>query len=153
MYSLSENILHFLRSNGPSSRAAVWAEFGMGQYKETDACIKDLLAEHLLSCQKAQDFRDFHLDTLSVTPAGSGLLEELDKHAAQEKQRQAEQEAAEAKRLQERHDDRSREERYQRTQTRVTLLAPVLGSCVSFLLGLLVEYKAGLLAALLALFH
>lgn len=153
MYSVSENILRFLRSNGPSSRAAVWAEFGMGQYKETDACIKDLLAEHLLSCQKAQDFRDFHLDTLSVTPAGSGLLEELDKHAAQEKQRQAEQEAAEAKRLQERHDDRSREERYQRTQTRVTLLAPVLGSCVSFLLGLLVEYKAGLLAALLALFH
>lgn len=150
MYSVSENILRFLRSNGPSSRAAVWAEFGMGQYKETDACIKDLLAEHLLSCQKA---RDFHLDTLSVTPAGSGLLEELDKHAAQEEQRQAEQEAAEAKRLQERHDDRSREERYQRTQTRVTLLAPVLGSCVSFILGLLVEYKAGLLAALLTLFH
>ena len=153
MYSVSENILRFLRSNGPSSRATVWAEFGMGQYKETDACIKDLLAEHLLSCQKAQDFRDFHSDTLSVTPAGLGLLEELDQHAAQEEQRQAEQEAAEAKRLQERHDDRSREERYQRTQTRVTLLAPVLGSCVSFLLGLLVEYKAGILAALLALFH
>ena len=153
MYSVSENILRFLRSNGPSSRAAVWAEFGMGQYKETDACIKDLLAEHLLSCQKAQDFRDFHLDTLTVTPAGSGLLEELDKHAAQEEQRQAEQEAAEAKRLQERHDDRTRAARYQRTPTRVPLLAPVLGSCVSFILGLLVEYKAGLLAALLTLFH
>lgn len=153
MYSVSENILRFLRSNGPSSRAAVWAEFGMGQYKETDACIKDLLAEHLLSCQKAQDFRDFHLDTLSVTPAGSGLLEELDKHAAQEEQRQAEQEAAEAKRLQERHDDCSREERYQRTQTRVTLLAPVLGSCVSFILGLLVEHHAQIISSLIALFH
>lgn len=153
MYSVSENILRFLRSNGPSSRATVWAEFGMGRYKETDACIKDLLAKNLLSCKKALDSRDFHLDVLSITPDGSGLLEELDKHAAQEEQRQAEQEAAEAKRLQERHDDRSHEERYQRTQTRVTLLAPVLGSCVSFILGLLVEYKAGLLAALIALFH
>lgn len=153
MYSVSENILRFLRSNGPSSRATVWAEFGIGRYKETDACIKDLLAKNLLSCKKALDSRDFHLDVLSITPDGSSLLEELDKHAAQKEQRQAEQEAAETKRLQERHDDRTREERYQRTQTRVTLLAPVLGSCVSFLLGLLVEYKAGLLAALLALFH
>ena len=153
MYSLSENILHFLRSNGPSSRAAVWAEFGMGQYKETDACIKDLLAEHLLSCQKAQDFRDFHLDVLSLTPAGSGLLEELDKHAAQEEQRQAEQEAAEAKRLQERHDDRSREERYHRSQNRVPILAAVVNSFLSFVLGLLVEHHAQIIAALLALFH
>lgn len=153
MYSVSENILRFLRSNGPSSRAAVWAEFGMGQYKETDACIKDLLAEHLLSCQKAQDFRDFHLDTLSVTPAGSGLLEELDKHAAQEEQRQAEQEAAEAKRLQERHDDRSREERYHRSQNRVTILAAVVNSFLSFVLGLLVEHHAQIIAELLALFH
>ena len=153
MYSVSENILRFLRSNGPSSRAAVWAEFGMGQYKETDACIKDLLAEHLLSCQKAKDFRDFHLDTLSVTPAGSGLLEELDKHAAQEEQHQAEQEAAEAKRLQERHDDRSREERYHRSQNRVTILAAVVNSFLSFVLGLLVEHHAQIIATLLALFH
>nr|DAO62481.1 MAG TPA: hypothetical protein [Caudoviricetes sp.] len=153
MYSVSENILRFLRSNGPSSRAAVWAEFGMGQYKETDACIKDLLAEHLLSCQKAQDFRDFHLDTLSVTPAGSGLLEELDKHAAQEEQRQAEQEAAEAKRLQERHDDRSREERYHRSQNRVTILAAVVSSFLSFALGLLVEHHAQIISSLIALFH
>lgn len=153
MYSVSENILRFLRSNGPSSRAAVWAEFGMGQYKETDACIKDLLAEHLLSCQKAQDFRDFHLDTLSVTPAGSGLLEELDKHAAQEEQRQAEQEAAEAKRLQERHDDRSREERYHRSQNRVTILAAVVSSFLSFALGLLVEHHAQIISSLISLFH
>lgn len=153
MYSVSENILRFLRSNGPSSRAAVWAEFGMGQYKETDACIKDLLAEHLLSCQKAQDFRDFHLDTLSVTPAGSRLLEELDKHAAQEEQRQAEQEAAEAKRLQERHDDRSREERYHRSQNRVTILAAVVSSFLSFALGLLVEHHAQIISSLIALFH
>ncbi len=153
MYSLSENILRFLRSNGPSSRATVWAEFGMGRYKETDACIKDLLAEHLLSCQKAQDFRDFHLDTLSVTPAGSGLLEELDKHAAQEEQRQAEQEAAEAKRLQERHDDRTREERYHRSQNRVTILAAVVSSFLSFALGLLVEHHAQIISSLIALFH
>ncbi len=53
MYSVSENILRFLRSNGPSSRAAVWAEFGMGQYKQTDACIKDLIAQNLLSCEKS----------------------------------------------------------------------------------------------------
>ena len=153
MYSLSENILHFLRFNGPSSRAAVWAEFGMGQYKQTDACIKDLIAQNLLSCEKALDSRDFHLDVLSLTPAGSGLLEELDKHAAQEEQRQAEQEAAEAKRLQERHDDRSREERYHRSQNRVTILAAVVNSFLSFVLGLLVEHHAQIIAALLALFH
>lgn len=153
MYSVSENILRFLRSNGPSSRAAVWAEFGMGQYKETDACIKDLIAQNLLSCEKALDSRDFHLDVLSLTPAGSGLLEELDKHAAQEEQRQAEQEAAEAKRLQERHDDRSREERYHRSQNRVTILAAVVNSFLSFVLGLLVEHHAQIIAALLALFH
>ena len=52
MYSVLENILRFLRSNGPSSRATVWAEFGIGRYKETDACIKDLLAKNLLSCKK-----------------------------------------------------------------------------------------------------
>lgn len=153
MYSVSENILRFLRSNGPSSRAAVWAEFGMGQYKETDACIKDLIAQNLLSCEKALDSRDFHLDVLSLTPAGSGLLEELDKHAAQEEQRQAEQEAAEAKRLQERHGDRSREERYHRSQNRVTILAAVVNSFLSFVLGLLVEHHAQIIAALLALFH
>lgn len=153
MYSVSENILRFLRSNGPSSRAAVWAEFGMGQYKQTDACIKDLIAQNLLSCEKALDSRDFHLDVLSLTPAGSGLLEELDKHAAQEEQRQAEQEAAEAKRLQERHDDRSREERYHRSQNRVTILAAVVNSFLSFVLGLLVEHHAQIIAALLALFH
>lgn len=153
MYSVSENILRFLRSNGPSSRAAVWAEFGMGQYKETDACIKDLIAQNLLSCKKALDSRDFHLDVLSLTPAGSGLLDELDKHAAQEEQRQAEQEAAEAKRLQERHDDRSREERYHRSQNRVTILAAVVNSFLSFVLGLLVEHHAQIIAALLALFH
>lgn len=153
MYSVSENILRFLRSNGPSSRAAVWAEFGMGQYKETDACIKDLIAQNLLSCKKALDSRDFHLDVLSLTPAGSGLLEELDKHAAQEEQRQAEQEAAEAKRLQERHDDRSREERYHRSQNRVTILAAVVSSFLSFALGLLVEHHAQIISSLIALFH
>ena len=153
MYSVSENILRFLRSNGPSSRAAVWAEFGMGQYKETDACIKDLIAQNLLSCKKALDSRDFHLDVLSLTPAGSGLLDELDKHAAQEEQRQAEQEAAEAKRLQERHDDRSREERYHRSQNRVTILAAVVNSFLSFVLGLLVEHHAQIISSLIALFH
>lgn len=153
MYSVSENILRFLRSNGPSSRATVWAEFGIGRYKETDACIKDLLAKNLLSCKKALDSRDFHLDVLSITPDGSSLLEELDKHAAQEEQRQAEQEAAEAKRLQERHDDRSREERYHRSQNRVTILAAVVNSFLSFVLGLLVEHHAQIIAALLALFH
>ncbi len=153
MYSVSENILRFLRSNGPSSRAAVWAEFGMGQYKQTDACIKDLIAQNLLSCEKALDSRDFHLDVLSLTPAGSGLLEELDKHAAQEEQRQAEQEAAEAKRLQERHDDRSREERYHRSQNRVTILAAVVNSFLSFALGLLVEHHAQIISSLIALFH
>lgn len=153
MYSVSENILRFLRSNGPSSRATVWAEFGIGRYKETDACIKDLLAKNLLSCKKALDSRDFHLDVLSITPDGSSLLEELDKHAAQEEQRQAEQEAAEAKRLQERHDDRSREERYHRSQNRVTILAAVVSSFLSFALGLLVEHHAQIISSLIALFH
>ena len=153
MYSVSKNILRFLRSNGPSSRATVWAEFGMGRYKETDACIKDLLAKNLLSCKKALDSRDFHLDVLSLTPDGSSLLEELDKHAAQEEQRQAEQEAAEAKRLQERHDDRTREERYHRSQNRVTILAAVVSSFLSFVLGLLVEHHAQIISSLIALFH
>lgn len=153
MYSVSENILRFLRSNGPSSRATVWAEFGIGRYKETDACIKDLLAKNLLSCKKALDSRDFHLDVLSITPDGSSLLEELDKHAAQEEQRQAEQEAAEAKRLQERHDDRTREERYHRSQNRVTILAAVVSSFLSFALGLLVEHHAQIISSLIALFH
>lgn len=153
MYSVSENILRFLRSNGPDSRATVWAEFGMGQYKRTEACIKDLIAQGLLSCKKAQDLRSFHFDTLSPTPAGLALLETLDQQAAKEKQRQAEQEAAEAKRLQERHDDRTREERYHRSQNRVTILAAVVSSFLSFLLGLLAEHHAQIISSLIALFH
>ena len=118
-------------------------------YKETDGRVADdKTREILLKAVKARD-TDAIAKAVKEVNESKAAKEKADAEA----KAKAEQEAAEAKRLQERHDDRSREERYQRTQTRVTLLAPVLGSCVSFILGLLVEYKAGLLAALLTLFH
>lgn len=85
MYSVSEKILLFVRDNGPCTRASVWEHLGVTSYKGTDACIKDLLCEKLLSRQRGNDYV---FDLLSITTKGLGLLEEREKEIS-EKMEQA----------------------------------------------------------------
>lgn len=150
MYSVSEKILFFVRDNAPCTRVSIWEHLGLADYKNTDACINALLHENFLSRKRGND--DLY-DLLSITPKGLGLLEELEEQAAKEKQRQAEQEAAESKRLQERHEDHAREERYHRSQNRVSIASAVIGSCLSFIFGLMVEHHAGIISALINIVH
>lgn len=80
MYSVSEKILLFARDNAPCTRASVWEHLGVTSYKRTDECIEYLLSEKLLSYRRGNGY---HLDLLSITAAGLGLLEEREKEVSE----------------------------------------------------------------------
>ena len=84
---------------------------------------------------------------------GEIALWEVEERSAQEEQRRAEQEAAEAKRLKERHEDHAREERFHRTQNKVEIAAAIIGACISFVLGMVVEHQASIITTILSWFH
>lgn len=85
-----------------------------------------------------------------VSEAGKDLLEAFEKQAAQEEERQAEKEAAEARRLQERHEDYANAERRYRTQNKISVLS-ILVPLLTFLLGIYVEYRLALMTHLIRL--
>lgn len=86
---------------------------------------------------------------LELTEAGKKLLRELREHEAAQSQKQAAEEAAEAKRLQERHEDNANAERRYRTQNKISVIMPL----ITFVLGLLVEHFAGVIRLVLSLFE
>ena len=83
-----------------------------------------------------------------ITPLGLSALSEYEQAIAEKAEQKAEKEAAEAKRLQERHEDRADEERRYRTQNKISIIMPI----VTFLLGLVVEHFYGILGMLLDIF-
>lgn len=117
--------------------------------------IKHLETQGFLEVSETDYVGDFTLVDIQwrLTPKGESSLQEAEERKAQEEQRRAEQKAAEAQRLKERHDDHAREERYHRTQNRVSVASALLGSVASFLLGLIAEHYVGIIAAIAAWFH
>lgn len=132
LYSAFYNILSFVQEKQPVSRASVLQQFGMSVYKDTEAAVNELISRGLLSCRPN---KLHHLDQLSITPSGSELLEAEHVQHAEAAQRQADQKAAEAKRLEERHQDRADAERRYRTQNKIAVIMPV----ITFFLGVLAE--------------
>lgn len=90
--------------------------------------------------------------SIRLTPAGIRALSAFTEDRTQAEDRKAEEERAEAKRLQERLEDHSREERRHRTQNKISIIMPL----VTFLLGLIVERFSGIaghmISALFTLF-
>ena len=80
-----------------------------------------------------------------LTPLGMSALSEYEQAAAEKAEQKAEKKAAEAKRLQERHEDRADEERRYRTQNKIAIIMPI----VTFFLGLVVEHIYGVFGSIL----
>lgn len=97
-------------------------------------------------CRAREDIRPGWLE---LTEAGKKLLRELREQEAAQSQKQAAEEAAEAKRLQERHEDNANAERRYRTQNKISVIMPL----ITFVLGLLVEHFAGVIRLVLSLFE
>lgn len=93
------------------------------------------------------------LDTAwELTQLGHSALDAADEASAAHQKQRAEDRRAEAKRLEERHEDHAREERYQRTQNRVSIAAAAISSLISFLCGIIIEHITGILSVLRAVF-
>ena len=150
MYSRSQEILRYIRDHGPTAAHTIWEHFGMSSYQETDACLKDLYHQNLLRF-KAHNLEPYC--TYSITVDGLAAIEEIDKQAAQQEQERREKEAAKAQHIIERADDRAREERHHKTQNRIAIYSPLIGSVVGYILGLLTDNFPQIWAFIIGLFH
>lgn len=110
---------------------------------QQDDVLRYLMGRGL--CRAREDIRPGWLE---LTEAGKNLLRELREQEAAQSQKQAAEETAEAKRLQERHEDNANAERRYRTQNKISVVMPL----VTFVLGLLVEHFAGVIQLVLSLF-
>ncbi len=82
-------------------------------------------------CHAREDIRPGWLE---LTEAGKSLLQEFRQNETIQLRQQSEKEAAEAKRLEERKEDRAAEERRYKGQNWTTILAAILGSAVTLLI-------------------
>lgn len=133
MYSDFYKILFFVRAHPAASRICIWDRFGLPDYAETDDAINTLVARGWLRCKNGASR---YYDTLTITAPGREQLDAADKQHHQTTKRERDQQAAEAKRFLERHDDRSDAERRYRAQNKLSIIMPL----VTFLLGLLAEH-------------
>lgn len=83
-------------------------------------------------------------DVWVLTEAGKQALAEYRRYCAEYIKREAEQQAREAQRLEERHEDHARDERHHRTQNKIAI-ANIIVSILCFVAGLLVEHWTGLI--------
>lgn len=146
MYSEFFDILSFVLTSQPVSRASVWEHFGMAAYRQTDDAIEELLSRGLLRRRRASSP---HLDELTVSALGREQLDAERKHCAAAAKQECDKQTAEAKRLQERHEDYANEERRHRTQNQIAIVMPL----ITFVLGLLVEHFFQIVVFLFAVFH
>lgn len=102
-----------------------------------DDVIRFLMDDGLLSSRE-----DLGPGVLSLTEKGRSVLEAKRNHDAEKKEQEAKEENAEAKRLQERNEDHTREERYNRTRNKIAIWAIVV-PVLTFFLGMLVEFLTG----------
>lgn len=113
---------------------AVWLWFAD---PAADDVIRFLMNDGLLSARE-----DLGPGVLSLTEKGRSVLEAKRKQDAEKKEQEAKEENAEAKRLQERFEDHTREERYNRTRNKLAIWAIVV-PVLTFFLGMLVESLTG----------
>ena len=111
--------------------------------------VQSLTSHHLLNISREEN----GLYYWELSREGRLVLERKRKEEAAKEEQEAKEKSAEAKRLMERHEDHTREERYHRSQNRVSITSAVIGSCLSFVLGLLVEHHAGVVGFLIQFFH
>ena len=144
MYSEFFDILSFVLDTQPVTVASVWERFGAENYRKTNDAIAELLSRGFL---RRHRMLSEHLDRLTITTLGREALEceQQQREAAAEYQR--EKQAAETKRLQERHEDQADDERRYRTQNKIAIIMPL----VTFVLGLLAEHFLQLTAFAAAL--
>ena len=133
MYSEFFDILSFVLASQPVTVAAVWAHFGVKNYRKTNEAIAELLSRGLLHRQR---MLSEHLDRLTITTLGREALEREQQQREAAAEHQREKQAAETKRLQERHEDQANDERRYRTQNKIAVIMPL----VTFVLGLLAEH-------------
>ena len=110
----------------------------------SDDALRYLMEQGL--CHAREDIRPGWLE---LTEKGKTLLRELREQEAAQNQKKAAEETAEAKRLQERHEDYANEERRYRTQNKISVIMPL----VTFVIGLLMEHFAGVVEFFLTLFE
>ena len=127
MYSKYIQILRHVEETGSCTREAVWTIFGMNSYQDTDLCISDLIKANLLQCKNG---KFPYMDLLTIAPKGCECLEEFKKEAEEE----------------------SKAQRQQRFENKMSI-ATLLISLISFIVGLVVEHYAGILAAIFTLLH
>ena len=118
MYSEFFDILSFVLDSQPVTVASVWEHFGVKNYRKTNEAIAE------------------HLDRLTITTLGREALEREQQQREAAAEHQREKQAAETKRLQERHEDQANDERRYRTQNKIAVIMPL----VTFVLGLLAEH-------------
>ena len=82
----------------------------------------------------------FGRDYFCLTSEGESALAEYREAIAQRRQQQAEKEAAEAKRLEERAQDRADQERRYRGQNKISIIVPA----ITFVLGMVTEHFSGI---------
>jgi len=78
----------------------------------------------------------FNPTVWALTPCGEDALSEFELNRAKVEQQEAEKKAAEAKRLEERHEDHAVQKRQYTTQNKLAVIMPL----VTFFLGLFLEY-------------
>lgn len=133
MYSEFFDILSFVLDSQPVTAASVWEHFGVKNYRKTNEAIAELLSRGLLHRQR---MLSEHLDRLTITTLGREALEREQQQREAAAEHQREKQAAETKRLQERHEDQANDERRYRTQNKIAVIMPL----VTFVLGLLAEH-------------
>lgn len=111
--------------------------------------VQCLTCYHLLNLSREEN----GLHYWELSREGRLVLESKRKEEAAKEEQEAKEKASEAKRLKERHEDHAREERYHRSQNRVSIVAAVIGSFLSFVLGILAEHHAGIVGFLVQLFQ
>lgn len=107
-------------------------------------------AYRLLMDLKKDGFLSFAPDgTISLTGKGRSAVREYREEIARQDEERAEKSAAEAKRLEERLQDRADAERRYHGQNKITIIASLL----SFALGLLTEHFTGIMDLVFGFFH
>ena len=112
----------------------------------TDNILHYLMGEGL--CQPREDIRTGWLE---LTQKGRAALEAYRNRAAKKAEQQAEKDAAESKRLEERREDQSDAERRYHGQNKVAIIAAILSASLGVVFGIAAERFWGIVDTIRAL--
>lgn len=113
-----------------------------------DETIRYLLSQGILASNIPVGGMDYYV----LSELGQSKLDEITEQRRKADQDRRDKQAAEAKRLEERHQDRADEERRHVENKKVTIQAAILTAALSFVSGLIVEYFTGIISFVVGLF-